>query len=58
MKKNDIMKKYNINKDREFPEISRFDPVATAIGVRPGQLCEITRSSETSITSKYYRICI
>ena len=53
-----IMKKFNINEDREFPEIGRFDPVATAIGVRPGQLCEITRSSETSITSKYYRICI
>ena len=56
--KSDIMKKYNIGEDREFPEISRFDPVAKAIGIRPGQLCEIIRSSETSITSKYYRICI
>ena len=56
--KGDIMKKYNIGEDREFPEISRFDPVAKAIGIRPGQLCEIIRSSETSITSKYYRICI
>tara|TARA_Y100000389_G_scaffold185151_1_gene204274 strand:+ start:1786 stop:2415 length:630 start_codon:yes stop_codon:yes gene_type:complete len=56
--KSDIMKKYNVGEDREFPEIGRFDPVAKAIGIRPGQLCEIIRSSETSITSKYYRICI
>lgn len=56
--KQDVMKQYNIESDSEFPEIGRFDPVATAIGIRPGQLCEITRSSETSITSKYYRICI
>ena len=27
------------------------------IGLRPGQLCEITRSSKTSITSYYYRLC-
>ena len=27
------------------------------IGLRPNQLCEITRSSSTSITTKYYRLC-
>lgn len=52
-----IYNKYNIMEDSELPEISRFDPVAKIIGLRPGELCEITRSSKTSITSKYYRLC-
>ena len=55
--KKDIYEKYNIINDSELPEISRFDPVAKALGIRPGQLCEITRSSKTSVTSKYYRLC-
>lgn len=54
----DIMKKYNITEMLQFPDISRFDPVAQAIGLRPGQLCEITRSSKTAIETKYYRVCI
>ena len=54
----DIKKKYNIADDMQFPEISRFDPVAQAIGLRPGQVCEITRESPTSITSTYYRFCL
>jgi DNA-directed RNA polymerase subunit H len=54
----DVMKKrYNIIKDTELPEISRFDPVAQAIGMRPGQLCKIIRPSKTAITADYYRIC-
>lgn len=55
--KTKIFKEYNIVKDTELPEISRFDPVAMVIGLRPNQLCEITRSSSTSITTKYYRLC-
>lgn len=56
--KTDITQQYNIMKEKQFPEISRFDPVAIAIGARPGQLVEIIRSSPTSLTSKYYRLCI
>ena len=56
--KQDIKQKYNIVKDSEFPEISRYDPVAIVIGLRPGMVCEITRSSKTAIQSKYYRLCI
>lgn len=56
--KETLMKQYHINRDKQFPEISRFDPVAMVIGLRPGQLCEIQRKSETTIYSKYYRICI
>ena len=54
---NNIKLKYNITDDSQFPDISRFSPPAQAIGLRPGQLCEITRNSRTSITSKFYRIC-
>ena len=53
-----IMKKYNITNKIQFPDISRFDPVARAIGLRPGQLCHIVRPSKTAIEADYYRICI
>ena len=53
-----VKNKYNIVKDAEFPELSRFDPVAQAIGIRPGQVCEISRPSKTAISAPYYRICI
>ena len=56
--KDKIKTKFNVVKDKEFPEISRFDPVAKVIGLRPGQLCEIIRPSPTSIKSIYYRLCI
>lgn len=56
--KADVYEQYNIINDSEMPEISRFDPVAKTIGIKPGQLCEIIRSSKTSITSKYYRLCV
>jgi hypothetical protein len=52
-----IMKRYNIINKIQFPNISRFDPVARVIGLRPGQVCEIIRPSKTSIEAKYYRIC-
>mgnify|MGYP001078694637 FL=1 len=55
--KETIYEKYKIMQDSELPEISRFDPVAKALGLKPGEVCEITRSSKTSITSKYYRLC-
>ena len=53
-----IKKKYNIMNDNQFPDISRFDPVAQAIGIRPGQVCEIIRPSKTAISAPYYRICM
>ena len=30
--------KYNITSDFQFPDISRFDPVAQVICIRPGQV--------------------
>ena len=57
MKRIPSTKKYNISRDSEIPEISRFDPVAQAIGLRPLELCEIIRPSASSITIDYYRLC-
>jgi DNA-directed RNA polymerase subunit H (RpoH/RPB5) len=53
-----IMKRYNILNRFDLPDISRFDPVARVIGLRPGNVCKIVRPSKTAITSEYYRICI
>jgi len=53
----EIMKKYNIKDKKLFPGVSRFDPVAQLIGLRPNQICEINRPSITAVISKYYRLC-
>lgn len=53
-----IMKKYNIENINQFPEISRFDPVTIAIGMKPTEVCEIQRPSKTSIVGYYYRVCV
>ena len=53
----EMKQKYNIKNDLEIPEISRFDPVAMAIGMRPGDICKIVRPSKTAITADYYRLC-
>ena len=53
-----VMKKYNVKNKIEFPDISRFDPVARVIGLRPGDVCRIIRPSKTAITTEYYRVCI
>lgn len=55
----EIMKnKYNIKNLMQLPEISRFDPQALALSVRPGQVCEFMRDSATAMHYKYYRVCI
>ena len=54
----DVMKKYNIADKTLFPDISRFDPVAQVIGLRPGKVCHILRPSKTAIIADYYRVCV
>jgi DNA-directed RNA polymerase subunit H len=58
-KERDVMlKKFNVTAvATQLPIISRFDPVANVLGIRPGQVCEIKRSSRTTVTSDYYRVC-
>jgi DNA-directed RNA polymerase subunit H (RpoH/RPB5) len=57
-KYNEFRHKYNIVSDRNIPEISRFDAVASLIGMKPGQICEILRPSKTAIQAPYYRVCV
>ena len=52
-----IKTKYNITDDDKFPKLPRTDPVAKAIGIRPGEVCEIIRPSKTAIKAHYFRIC-
>jgi DNA-directed RNA polymerase subunit H (RpoH/RPB5) len=53
----EFRRKFNVNTDKELPDISRFSSVAMAIGIRPGQICKITRPSKTAINTNFYRIC-
>jgi DNA-directed RNA polymerase subunit H len=53
-----LMTKYNIRLLSELPVISRYDPVAIMIGLRPNMICEIERKSKTAIKSLYYRACV
>jgi len=54
----DLKEKFNINNLKQLPEISRFDPQALAICLRPGQICKFERDSATALKYNYYRICI
>jgi DNA-directed RNA polymerase subunit H (RpoH/RPB5) len=55
----ELKQKYSI-KDHtvQLPEISRFDPQALVIGLRPGQVCSIGRKSATALDYTYYRVCV
>lgn len=53
----EFREKYNVMDDKQVPDISRFSPVAQAIGIRPGNICHIIRPSKTAISSNFYRIC-
>ncbi|NDC83721.1 hypothetical protein EB093_08700 [bacterium] len=53
-----LLTKYNLKDTTQLPEISRFDPQALAISMRPGQVCEITRNSVTVTKYNYYRLCV
>ena len=55
--KKDVLKYYNLTADK-MPCISRFDPVAKFIGLRPKQMCKIIRNSYTAGKTNYYRVCI
>lgn len=53
-----MKQKYNIKSNSQFPEISRFDPQALALCLRPNEVCIFERKSLTAISTKYYRICV
>ena len=53
----EVEKVYNITSKSQLPAIKRSDPVAKYIGIRPEQVCRITRSSESTGIYTSYRIC-
>jgi DNA-directed RNA polymerase subunit H (RpoH/RPB5) len=53
-----VMQRYNIKNLSQFPEISRFDPVAQCLFMRPKQVCHILRDSLTAVQTSYYRVCV
>ena len=53
-----LKKKFNIKEFTQLPEISRFDPLALAIMMRPGEIALIVRNSITALNNNYYRICV
>lgn len=52
-----ILEKFNI-KEEDLPTIKRLDPIAKYYAMRPGQICEVERKSETSGIGYYYRHCV
>lgn len=56
--KEKMKNKYNIIDDNQLPTISRFDPVAMAICMKPTDICHILRSSQNAIRGDYFRLCV
>lgn len=56
--KKELYEEFNIQNDKQVPEISQFDPVAKSILLRPGQVCRIHRYDKISYSNIYYRICV
>ena len=54
----EFMKNHQILDKTQLPEISRFDPHALVVGVRPGNICLIQRPSLTAMKTNYYRVCV
>lgn len=54
----ELKQKFNFKDLSQLPEISRFDPQALVIGLRPGQICRIDRDSVTAMDYSYYRVCL
>lgn len=53
-----LMKEKNLANLSQIPEISRYDPYALALCVRPNQVCRIERTSATALRCVYYRVCV
>ena len=55
---NDMLANKKITNLNQIPEISRYDPHALALCVRPNQVCKIERDSVTALNCIYYRVCV
>lgn len=53
-----VFDKYNIRHLKQLPELSRFDPIAQIVCLKPKQICEIMRPSKNAVETPYYRVCM
>lgn len=53
-----LKKAYHLDTVAKLPEISRFDPQALALCLRPGEVIKIDRCSNTALNYIYYRVCV
>lgn len=53
-----LMEQYKLESLDKLPEISRYDPLALAVCLRPGQVCKLIRNSPTAMETPYYRVCV
>jgi DNA-directed RNA polymerase subunit H (RpoH/RPB5) len=53
-----VKNKYHVEDVAKFPEISRFDPQALALCLRPGDVIRLERNSNTALYYNYYRTCV
>jgi len=53
----ELKRKYNVSEE-QLPEISRFDPQALAMSMRPKEIGKFVRKSNTAMNTDYYRICV
>jgi DNA-directed RNA polymerase subunit H (RpoH/RPB5) len=53
-----LSSKLNIMNTTQLPEISRYDPMALAIMLRPNEVIRIKRNSPTALETTYYRVCV
>lgn len=54
----ELKKIYKLKSLKQLPEISRFDPQAMALFMKPGDVCKIKRDSITAMDYDYYRVCV
>jgi len=54
----EVFRMHNIQTIADLPSISRYDPVALVLCMRPGMVCRITRKSKTAVSTFYYRACV
>ena len=53
-----LMQEKQITSLAQLPEISRYDPQAMVLMMRPTQVCKIARTSKTALYTTYYRTCV
>lgn len=55
--KQKLLEKYSI-REEDLPNIKRLDPMAKYYAMKPGEICEIHRKTETSGIGHYFRHCV